>query len=892
MTVGGRLVVGVLTVLLALGAAPVAPQGPAAAASGGPTGDMRTVVVMLGEQVDPGSVTGGTRAIRLRRLVRALHVLADGDQVSLRRLLRTRASEGLVSDVTPLWIVNAISLTATEGVIAEVAARPEVARVVSDDVHLVAAAAPAESNVATVQAPAVWQSGDTGEGVVVATLDSGVDGTHPDLADRWRGGADSWYDPYGEHPTVPTDLSGHGTATLGVILGGDSGGTSIGIAPGATWIAARIFNDRGASTTTAVHQAFQWVLDPDHDATTADAPQVVNGSWSLGAGPGCDLTFQPDVQLLRAAGILPVFAAGNFGPGTGSSVSPANYPESLSVGAVDGTGPVWSASSRGPSACGGRTRSFPDLVAPGVGVVTDDRFGLQQTVSGTSIAAPHAAGALALLLAGAPGLTPDQQWSALTGTAVDLGVPGPDDVYGHGRLDVAAARAWAQDPPDSTGPSTGGLLVSPRVSAASSPVTVGAVADDAATGGSDVVRAEYFLDAAGPEGAGTPIDTVPAVSVSLTAELPSSLLATLADGPHTVWVRAQDAAGNWGPAVSAGFVLDRVAPVLSAPTAGPSPTQGATSVSLAAQVAESGSGLARAEWFAGADPGVGNGSPMTVTGSGPYTAAATVDVTGWAPGPRTLVVRARDEAGTWSQGRSVQVDVTTAPAQLFFSTLGSTKVPGVLGTPDDADVHRWTGSAFTREWDATVAGLPATANVDGYDRVDATHFYLSFAGSTTAVPGLGTVDDEDVVRYDNGTWSLWFDGTFHGLGASNLDLDAISIQNGILYFSTLGSTTVPGVAGTADDADIYSWNGTGYARAWDASLNGLSGAANVDGYVRVSATQFYLSFSPAATSVTGLGSVQDEDVVLRTGAAWSTYYDGTSKGLTTEALDVDAFDVS
>ena len=78
------------------------------------------------------------------------------------------------------------------------------------------------------------------------------------------------------------------------------------------------------------------MLDPDHDPTTDDAPQVVNGSWSIGAGPGCDLSFQPDVQALRAAGILPVFAAGNYGPGGATSVSPANYPESLSVGAVSG----------------------------------------------------------------------------------------------------------------------------------------------------------------------------------------------------------------------------------------------------------------------------------------------------------------------------------------------------------------------------------------------------------------------------------------------------------------------------------------------------------------------------------------------------------------------------
>ena len=499
---------------------------------------------------------------------------------------------------------------------------------------------------------------------------------------------------------------------------------------------------------------------------------------------------------------------------------------------------------------------------------------------------------LALLLGAAPGLSADQQWSALTGTAVDLGATGPDEVYGHGRVDVLAAHAWAQDPPDTTGPATSGVVVSPEVGVGESPVALTAEASDASSGAADVVAAEYFVDAAGEDGTGTAIDIVPAVTASLAAELPTSFLATLADGSHTVLVHARDAAGNWGATVGAGFVLDRAAPSITSVSAGPSPTQGATTVGLTAQVSESGSGLDRAEWFVGTDPGVGAGTPMSVTGTGPYSVAATVDVTGWAPGPRTLVVRARDRAGSWSQGAPVSVDVTAAPAQLRFSTLGSATVPGVGGTPDDADAYRWTGTGFAREWDASAVGLGGSANVDGYDRVDATHFYVSFSAATTTVPGLGTVEDEDVVRYDDGVWSVWFDGTAHGLGASNLDLDAISVQGSTLHFSTLGSTRVPGVAGTADDADVYSWNGTGYARVWDASLNGLPSAANVDGYVRVDATRFYLSFSPASTTVLGLGTVQDEDVVLRDGAAWSTYFDGTSRGLTSDALDLDAFDVS
>ena len=111
-------------------------------------------------------------------------------------------------------------------------------------------------------------------------------------------------------------------------------GSQVGTAPGASWIAARVFDDAGASTLSGLHAAFQWLLDPDGDPATDDAPDVVNASWVLGSAPSCNLALQPDVQALRAAGILPVFAAGNFGSGASSSASPANYPESCSVGAV------------------------------------------------------------------------------------------------------------------------------------------------------------------------------------------------------------------------------------------------------------------------------------------------------------------------------------------------------------------------------------------------------------------------------------------------------------------------------------------------------------------------------------------------------------------------------
>jgi hypothetical protein len=267
-------------------------------------------------------------------------------------------------------------------------------------------------------------------------MDTGVDATHPDLAGKWRGGTNSWYDPSGQHPTTPTDVSGHGTQTMGVMVGGDGGGTSVGMAPDAKWIAVKIFADNGTATTAGIHLGFQWLLDPDGDPATADAPNVVNASWTM-TSPGCTLDFQPDLQSLRSAGILPVFAAGNFGPTAGTVFAPANLPEAFAVGGTDGNDAIDPFSSRGPSACAGATA--PRLVAPDTSIRTTDAFGGYVTDTGTSVAAPHVAGALALLLSAKPGLTADQQQAALQAGAVDLGPAGPDADSGYGRLDVLAS---------------------------------------------------------------------------------------------------------------------------------------------------------------------------------------------------------------------------------------------------------------------------------------------------------------------------------------------------------------------------------------------------------------------------------------------------------------------
>lgn len=322
------------------------------------------------------------------------------------------------------------------------------------------AAAGVEWGIANIHADQVWeQDGVRGEGVVVASIDSGAQFDHPALVGSYRGNRHdgtfehdyNWWDPSavcGDPSTAPCDNVGHGSHTIGTMVGDDGAGNRIGVAPGASWISAKGCEFDGCSEF-GLTSAAQWVLQPtDLDGQNPDSarrPDIVNNSWS---GPAGDDWFRDIVRAWTAAGIFPVFSNGNTGPACGTVGAPGEYAEAYAVGNYNVNDRISFDSSRGPGT-GGDTK--PDISAPGTAVRSSVPGGGYAIYSGTSMAAPHVAGTVALLWSAAPSLIGDVDATRrlLDGTARDTadtscgGTADDNNVYGEGRLDALAVIASA-----------------------------------------------------------------------------------------------------------------------------------------------------------------------------------------------------------------------------------------------------------------------------------------------------------------------------------------------------------------------------------------------------------------------------------------------------------------
>lgn len=389
---------------------------------------------------------------RRRTIVSRLQERAALSQARARAELQRMTATGQVTRFEPLWIINGIAVRGTVASAAKMAGHPDVDRLLMDEAFSsfepgdsAVEAAAGEGllagawGVAQIGANAAWDVlGVRGDGVTVAIVDSGVALQHRDLFNNYRGNLgdgrleheSNWYDTEGSNDAQPVDVHGHGTHVAGIAVGANG----IGVAPGAQWIAVAIADEYGLIYDSNVHAAFQWLLAPGGDSDAA--PDIANNSWG---GKGDKTNFSSDVAILQAAGIVTVFAAGNSGPGRGTVTAPGSYADTIAVGASDPADKVAWFSGRGPSPLTEQTK--PLLLAPGTQILSALPAGGYVRRSGTSMATPHVAGAIALMLEAEPGLTTTQVEEVLAQTAAPRGAAHPNSDSGWGRLDAYAAAA-------------------------------------------------------------------------------------------------------------------------------------------------------------------------------------------------------------------------------------------------------------------------------------------------------------------------------------------------------------------------------------------------------------------------------------------------------------------
>jgi subtilisin family serine protease len=426
-----------------------------------------------------GAAASQDRDLRARAVFEALTRTANSTQTPLRVLLDSQQAS-----YRSFWIVNAFAVVGSRALVEALAARSDVQAIESDRAFHVPLEQPerfaplatsaVEWNINQVNAPALWALGYTGQGRVYANADTGVNWTHPALLPHYRGwnglSADhnfNWHDAIhsdlsgnntnscGYNLVAPCDDYGHGTHTLGTGIGDDGAGNQIGMAPGAKWIACRNMEE-GVGRPSTYIECFQFFLAPtDLNGNNPDVtkrPDAVGNSYDCPPSEGCSSnSLLTAMDNLRMAGIFMSVSAGNSGP-TCSTISnpPGLYDSAITVGATDSTDTIASFSSRGPVTVDGSNRRKPDLAAPGVNVRSSYIASSYAILSGTSMAAPHVAGAAVLLWSAFPELrrNVDYTENLLERTAKhettsdpcgDTTVPVPNNTYGYGRIDLLAA---------------------------------------------------------------------------------------------------------------------------------------------------------------------------------------------------------------------------------------------------------------------------------------------------------------------------------------------------------------------------------------------------------------------------------------------------------------------
>ena len=445
-------------------------------------------LVLLADQADLSGADGlSTKEEKGRYVYRALYDKAQATQRSLLIWLKTHSVEH-----RSFYIVNMIWVKGNLDIALTLASRPDVARIdgnplihnklpepsSSPNTDMITAPEAISSGVSYSQAPLVWAAGYNGAGTVVGGADTGYQWDHPALKPHYRGWNGmianhdyNWHDsihssggPCVGNSQQPCDDNGHGTHTVGTAIGDDGVTNQIGMAPGAKWIGCRNM-DQGVGTPATYTECFEFFLAPypvngtPGQGDPAKAPDVTTHSWGCPPSEGCTpatwLIIQQAIQANRAAGIVTVVAAGNSGSGCSTVDDPPSFfPEVLTVGALNtGLDTIAGFSSRGPVTIDGSNRQKPDIAAPGTSIRSSVPVNSYSSAySGTSMATPHVAGAVALTLCAQPSLRGKVSTieAILKDSAVHINSAlcsssgtWPNNVFGYGRLNAKAAADMA-----------------------------------------------------------------------------------------------------------------------------------------------------------------------------------------------------------------------------------------------------------------------------------------------------------------------------------------------------------------------------------------------------------------------------------------------------------------
>ncbi|MBK8566360.1 MAG: S8 family serine peptidase [Saprospiraceae bacterium] len=443
-------------------------------------------LVLMVEQAD----LEATRSIpsKEEKAAFVFNKLKEVAQVSQRKPIELLEHRNAVFQ--SFFIINAIAVTGNADLVEALAKLPEVALVMANPAirfdgpvemqhEGVQERGAVEWGIEMINANDVWELGYRGQGVSVGGQDTGYDWSHPALIDKYRGYETfvdtfnhnfNWHDaihvisplandslnPCGLNLEYPCDDNGHGTHTMGTMVG-SHGENEIGVAPDAKWCACRNM-ERGNGSPFTYLECFQWFLAPTdlngNNPSPDKAPHVINNSWYCSEQEGCNASNLQVMNLavshLRLAGTVVVVSAGNFG-GCGTIANPAIFESSFTVGATAINDTIAGFSSRGPAILDGSNRLKPNVSAPGVGVRSSVPGGNYSSFSGTSMAGPHVAGLVALIISANPDLagqvdvieqiieqtavpkTTDQQCGEIPGSQV------PNHTYGYGRVDALAA---------------------------------------------------------------------------------------------------------------------------------------------------------------------------------------------------------------------------------------------------------------------------------------------------------------------------------------------------------------------------------------------------------------------------------------------------------------------